>query len=70
MAAQDKQIQKIDKENPDTFTGDYDALRERTLKALAKFNMSINRGIVCKCYPYFYNYITQLNHQQNRKTNQ
>ena len=36
MAAQDKQIQKIDKENPDTFTGDYDALRERTLKALSQ----------------------------------
>ena len=36
MATQDKQIQKIDKENPDTFTGDYDALRERTLKALSQ----------------------------------
>tara|TARA_R110002012_G_scaffold311678_1_gene521362 strand:+ start:1366 stop:1866 length:501 start_codon:yes stop_codon:yes gene_type:complete len=34
MASQDKIIQKIDKENPESFTGNYNALQERVLKAL------------------------------------
>mgnify|MGYP003627849810 FL=1 len=38
MASQDKIIQKIDKENPDSFTGNYNALQERVLKALKALN--------------------------------